>query len=72
MISFLSFSSLCFFLSFFISAPMLVCGIIGERERANLVLQLGRGVVIYIYIYRTSSARARSLRREHSVKPAIT
>ena len=24
--------------------------IIGERERANLVLQLGRGVVIYIYI----------------------
>ena len=25
--------------------------IIGERERANLVLQLGRGVVIYIYIY---------------------
>ena len=25
--------------------------LIGERERANLVLQLGRGVVIYIYIY---------------------
>ena len=25
--------------------------IIGERERANLVLQLDRGVCIYIYIY---------------------
>ena len=25
--------------------------LIGERERANLVVQLGRAVVIYIYIY---------------------
>ena len=34
---------------------MCVC-IIGERERANLVLQLGRGVVIYIYIVRRRRA----------------
>ena len=28
-----------------------LCHIIGERERANLVLQLGRGVVIYVISY---------------------